>query len=286
MRRNRTHSRSYLRGGGGLPNGVCLSSYDCKESGSVSSHTVSSVTLACPAGFSGSLSYKCTENGDDCPCPKLAASGEQEYSLSYEEELNDIKRCMEPEELSNGDKPAGVHCFLGDEEIPNALSIYLGSGLPAGTDCKTKFEEAEGVRQLDYSCQDLRNYLSELPAAGDQCLDTVPHYRERCGNSSCVVCGVGTVQVGHKCVGKYSTCQALWQDRPAYYNPRNTCQCNGLCGKFGNCCLDYKNFATKTKNFCARKGCPGYYNPEWTCQCNELCTEFGNCCEDANTCKR
>ena len=96
-------------------------------------------------------------------------------------------------------------------------------------------------------------------------------------------CGVGTKREGDECVGIATTCHALWagKDKEPHYVPNHECQCNGLCLRYGNCCMDAP-ILKETENTCAALGSPKFYVRTNPCQCNKpLCEYHGNCCVDA-----
>jgi len=101
------------------------------------------------------------------------------------------------------------------------------------------------------------------------CCDSEP-------DSNCLSCGIGTIERNGVCVATAPTCAGLWEkDQQPYYRREHPCQCNGLCKKYGNCCIDYQGS-------CEKYGWPQTYEPKNSCQCNRLCKKYGNCCDDAD----
>ncbi|KAJ8033853.1 Poly(U)-specific endoribonuclease [Holothuria leucospilota] len=65
------------------------------------------------------------------------------------------------------------------------------------------------------------------------------------------------------------------------YDASLPCQCNDVCGNYGNCCEDYYTVGCNTASTSrCEDRCLVGYDSSLPCQCNDQCKSFGNCCSD------
>jgi len=60
----------------------------------------------------------------------------------------------------------------------------------------------------------------------------------------------------------------------ASYDNSQACQCNDVCGEYGNCCSDYVSQCS-----CSGR-CDNNVDSSRSCQCNSSCEKYGDCCAD------
>ncbi|XP_041484929.1 poly(U)-specific endoribonuclease-like [Lytechinus variegatus] len=71
------------------------------------------------------------------------------------------------------------------------------------------------------------------------------------------------------CVGRCNTSPDSSKD----------CQCNTVCGNYGDCCTDYYAECLGGEYSCQSR-CGESYNRNNPCHCNDLCKQYDNCCAD------
>jgi len=65
----------------------------------------------------------------------------------------------------------------------------------------------------------------------------------------------------------------------AKYDAKLACQCNDLCGKYGNCCKDFFP-ACKPETLSCKNRCTVPFDKALPCQCGWDCPKHGSCCKD------
>jgi len=118
-----------------------------------------------------------------------------------------------------------------------------------------------------------------------QCDAGCQHKNNCCDDitKTCYIAGNGGTMKG----GQYGTCQGRCH---AVYDPKQPCQCNGMCHAHNNCCNDIGQKCGlpggKSQTMSYGGSCHNRcytYDPSKPCQCNGLCKWHGNCCFDIST---